>query len=185
VRLRWTLLLLLPLADAALLAGIAASGLVGWPAIVLAVVLTGLVGLLLVRAEGRRTLRRLQSTAAAGELPADELLDGGLLIAAGAFLLTPGLVSDAIGLLFVLPPTRIPIRMALRRWVVVPYVDRTTDGLVSGSTYTFGVSTGDPDGGVTFHPGGPGDPKGPDADDGRGTDPLGSDDTHRIEFDDD
>lgn len=128
------LLLLIPLADALLLVYVAS--LIGAVQTVALVVLTALIGLLLVRAEGRHTLRRLQEQLASGEVPTDPLLDGGLLIAAGAFLLTPGLVTDAIGLLLVLPPSRFVIRTVLKRWVVVPVLDNKTGGFVTGNIYT-------------------------------------------------
>lgn len=136
---RWVLagLLLIPLADILLLVWVA--GEIGAVATVALVVLTALIGMLLVRAEGRHTLRKLQRRAAAGEVPTDELLDGALLIAAGAFLLTPGLVTDAIGLLLVVPLTRLPLRMAVKRWVVVPLLDRQTGGFVTGRVYTTGA----------------------------------------------
>lgn len=143
--LRWILvLLLIPFLDAILLAGIAwQTGYFGLVGMVAIVVLTGLVGLLLVRAEGRRTIGKMQRSLQAGEPPTNELLDGGLLIAAGAFLLTPGLVTDLIGFLLVLPPSRIPIRMALKRYVVVPALDERTGGFATGNVWTFGF----PDGG--------------------------------------
>jgi UPF0716 protein FxsA len=128
-------LLLVPLADSLLLVVIA--GVLPWQLVVLMVVLTGLLGMFLVRAEGRATLGKLQRKVTSGELPTDELLDAALLIAAGAFLLTPGFVTDVIGLLFVAPPTRIPIRGLLKR-VARPYVDERTDGLLSGDVYTMG-----------------------------------------------
>jgi UPF0716 protein FxsA len=140
--LRWVLagLLLIPLADILLLVWVA--GRIGAAATVALVVLTALIGMLLVRAEGRHTLRKLQRRAAAGEVPTDELLDGALLIAAGAFLLTPGLVTDAVGLLLVVPLTRLPLRAALRRWVVVPMLDNQTGGFVTGRVYTAGAPFG-------------------------------------------
>jgi UPF0716 protein FxsA len=102
------------------------------------VVLTGLLGTLLVRAEGRHTLRAASDKLARGEPPADELLDGALLVAAGAFLLTPGLVTDALGFLLALPPSRAPVRVVLKRYVVVPYLDSRVDGLVTGGAWTGG-----------------------------------------------
>lgn len=139
-------LLLIPLADSLLLVVVADE--LGWPATVLLVVLTGLVGMLLVRAEGRTTLRRLQTKLATGELPTDELLDAGLLIAAGAFLLTPGLVTDSLGFLLVFPPTRYPIRGLIKR-IARPYVDRRTGGFVTGEVYTGGFPATDADAGAT------------------------------------
>ena len=138
--LRWIfVLLLIPFLDAVLLAVVVSqTPVIGWVGMVLLVVLTGLVGMLLVRAEGRRTIRKTQRSLSQGKPPTNQLLDGGLLIAAGAFLLTPGLVTDLIGLLLVLPPTRIPIRMGIKRYVIVPYADKKADGFVSGNVYVGG-----------------------------------------------
>jgi UPF0716 protein FxsA len=129
-------LLLIPLLDMLLLLGVAIW--VDWLLALVLVVLTGLIGMLLVRAEGRHTIRKIQRKLAQGEPPTDELIDGALLIAAGAFLLTPGLVTDAIGFLLVLPFTRYPIRVALKKWVVTPYVDAKTGGFATGKVYTGG-----------------------------------------------
>jgi UPF0716 protein FxsA len=134
-------LLLIPLLDAMLLVTLATPvGPVdlGAAATVALVVLTALIGLLLVRAEGRHTLSKIQRKLSAGELPTDELLDGGLLIAAAAFLLTPGLVTDLVGILLVLPPTRYPIRVLLKKYVVVPYADAKASGMISGQVYSGG-----------------------------------------------
>lgn len=138
--LRWiAVLLLIPFFDAVLLAIVVSqTTYLGWVGMVLLVVLTGLVGMLLVRAEGRRTLGKMQRSLVRGEPPTDQLLDGGLLIAAGAFLLTPGLVTDGLGLLFVVPVTRIPIRVGLKRYVIVPYADEKTGGFASGQIYVGG-----------------------------------------------
>ncbi|GAB3668182.1 FxsA family protein [Halopiger thermotolerans] len=138
--LRWILaLLLIPFLDAVLLGFLVTqfSGFT-WVGMVLLVVLTGLVGMLLVRAEGRRTIGKMQRSLAQGKPPTNELLDGGLLIAAGAFLLTPGLVTDIIGFLLAVPVTRVPIRAVLKRYVIVPYADKKTGGFASGSVWTFG-----------------------------------------------
>ncbi len=129
-------LLLIPLADALLL--VVVADFLGWQLTVLLVVLTALLGMIFVQLEGRRTIGRLQRAVRAGRIPTDELLDGGFLIAAGAFLLTPGLVTDAIGFLFILPPTRYVIREAIKRWIIVPLVDRKTGGFATGNVYTFG-----------------------------------------------
>ncbi|ELZ13696.1 phage T7 F exclusion suppressor FxsA [Halovivax asiaticus JCM 14624] len=142
--LRWILALLsIPFLDAILLGAVVVYvDAIGFLEMVALVVLTGFVGLLLVRAEGRRTLRKMQRRLAAGEPPTDELLDGGLLIAAGAFLLTPGLVTDAIGFLIAIPLTRIPIRLFVKRVVVTPYLDRKTGGFATGQVWTAGFPDG-------------------------------------------
>lgn len=143
--LRWILaLLLIPFLDAILL-GFVATAYIGWVPMVLLVVLTGLVGMLLVRAEGRRTIGKMQRSLAEGRPPTNELLDGGFLIASGAFLLTPGLVTDLIGFLLVVPVTRVPIRAALKRYVIVPYADKKAGGFASGNVWTFGFPGGSAD----------------------------------------
>ncbi|TKX79874.1 FxsA family protein [Halorubrum sp. SD626R] len=151
------LLLVVPLVDALFLIVVATR--LGWAVTVALVVLTAVLGMLLLRAEGRATLARVQRKLARGEPPTDELLDGGLLIAAGAFLLTPGLVTDAVGFLLALPLSRVPIRMALKKYVVVPYLDSETGGFASGNVYIGGF----PGGG--FGGGGVDDRAGDDPDD--------------------
>ncbi|MFC4447930.1 FxsA family protein [Halorussus aquaticus] len=129
-------LLLIPLLDALFLVYVASE--LGAVLTVALVVLTALVGTLFVRAEGRHTIRRLQEAVGKGEVPADELTDGALLIAAGAFLLTPGLVTDTVGFLLAFPPTRILVREAVQKWVVTPYIEKKTGGFATGNIYTFG-----------------------------------------------
>ncbi|MBP1988301.1 FxsA family protein [Halolamina salifodinae] len=195
MRLRYVIpaLLLIPLSDAVLLVFVA--GEIGPVPTVLLVVLTGLIGMLLVRAEGRHTLARIQQKAARGEPPTDELLDGALLIAAGAFLLTPGVVTDAIGFLLTIPPTRYPIRMLLKRYVVVPKLDERTGGFVTGGVWTSGFpdqgdsgfdggNAGGPfDGGDAGPFGGSGGDAGPFGDDGGSSD-TSDDDVYDVDPDD-
>jgi UPF0716 protein FxsA len=135
------LLLLIPLLDAVLLV-VLAGFVLSWQLIVLLVVLTALVGMLLARFEGRHTIQKIQTKLAKGDPPTDELIDGGLLLVAGAFLLTPGLVTDLLGFLFIVPLTRYPIRAGLKRWVIVPYVDEKTGGFATGNVYIGGFPGG-------------------------------------------
>ena len=128
MRLRWVLLVLLavPVIDVLLLVPLARE--IGLSATVLVVVVTGLVGMLLVRAEGRATVRRIAGELQRGQLPADALIDGGLLIAAGALLLTPGIVTDAVGFLVTVPVTRPVFRRIVRRVGVEPLLRSQTVG---------------------------------------------------------
>ncbi len=136
-------LLLIPLLDVMLLVVLATPNLLGPVVTVALVVLTALIGLLLVRAEGRHTMRRMQRKLERGDPPTDELLDGGLLLIAGALMLTPGLVTDLVGLLLVVPVTRYPIRVATKRYVVTPYLDAKTGGFATGGVYTAGFPQGE------------------------------------------
>jgi UPF0716 protein FxsA len=91
------------------------GGVIGvWPTIGLTL-LTAIVGTALLRAEGLATLARAQATLASGEPPVAEMLDGMCLLLAGALLLTPGFVTDAIGLILFVPPVRAMIGRALWR----------------------------------------------------------------------
>jgi len=172
------LLLVVPLADALFLVFVATR--LGWTLTVALVVLTAILGMLLLRAEGRATLARVQRKLARGDPPTDELLDGGLLIASGAFLLTPGLVTDALGFLLALPITRVPIRLGVKRYVVVPYIDSRTDGFASGSVYVGGFPDGDGGGGLGGGVGGPG--TGPSAPEEGGRDEGSDDDVVDVEY---
>ncbi|PSQ24827.1 membrane protein FxsA [Halobacteriales archaeon QS_9_67_15] len=134
------LLLLIPLLDSLFLVFVATQ--IGAPLTVLLVVLTALLGLLLVRAESRHTIRGIQRKLAAGELPTDELLDGAFLLVAGALTITPGLVTDALGILLVVPVTRAPIRWAVREKVIVPYMDEKSGGFATGNVYIGGFPFG-------------------------------------------
>jgi UPF0716 protein FxsA len=77
-------------------------------------VLDSIVGAVIVRREGRRTWQAFGQALAEGRWPADEVAQGALVLVGGALLLTPGFVTDGIGLAFVLPPTRALLARAIR-----------------------------------------------------------------------
>jgi UPF0716 protein FxsA len=69
----------------------------------------------LMRAQGRRAWRSFAEALGAGRVPAKETLDGALVIFGGAFLLTPGFVTDIFGFALLLPPTRALVRRLILR----------------------------------------------------------------------
>jgi UPF0716 protein FxsA len=73
------------------------------------------LGSVLMRAQGRAAWRRLTTALAAGRPPAREAIDGALVIFGGALLLTPGFLTDILGILLLLPPTRALVRRVLAR----------------------------------------------------------------------
>lgn len=77
----------------------------GWPTVAL-LVLESILGAWLVKREGRRAWKALQSALETGKLPGRELTDGGLVLIGGTLLLTPGFVTDIFGFFFILPFTR-------------------------------------------------------------------------------
>ncbi|MFB6181034.1 MAG: FxsA family protein [Candidatus Nanohalobium sp.] len=96
-------LLMLPFVDLYLL--VAAAGFFGFWKTLAAVLLTGLVGAELIRREGLHILKKLQMSVTGGEISRN-VLEGGLLVLAGLFLLTPGFVTDVMGFAIVLRPIR-------------------------------------------------------------------------------
>ncbi len=82
---------------------------------VLLIVITGLLGALLARLEGLRVLRQIMQNLSQGIVPAEELVDGVLIFIAGILLVTPGVLTDVIGLFFIFPYTRTIFKRWLRR----------------------------------------------------------------------
>jgi UPF0716 protein FxsA len=70
-------------------------------------------GAWLMRHQGRSAWRRFNEAVAAGRVPAREVLDGALVIFGGALLLTPGFLTDILGLILLIPPTRAVVRKIL------------------------------------------------------------------------
>jgi UPF0716 protein FxsA len=68
------------------------------------------LGAWLVKREGLAVLRRAQQRVEAGQTPGRELVDGVLILFAGALLLTPGFLTDILGVVLLFPPTRAAFR---------------------------------------------------------------------------
>jgi UPF0716 protein FxsA len=77
--------------------------------------LDSLLGSWLLRSQGRTVWRRFREALAAGRPPARETVDGALVIVGGALMLAPGFITDAFGVLLLLPPTRAVVRRGLLR----------------------------------------------------------------------
>lgn len=74
-------------------------------------------GAWLVRRQGFAILSRIQGELATGRLPAAEMLDGFLVLVGGVLLLTPGFLTDFLGIFFLLPGGRFFLKQYLRRWL--------------------------------------------------------------------
>jgi UPF0716 protein FxsA len=114
------LFILVPLVELALLLYLADVS--SWQFTLLLVITTGVTGTLLVRSQGWRTWARIREELAAGRMPADSLLDGVLIFVAGALLLTPGILTDLVGILLLVPWCR----NYFRRWLVWWFKSRFT-----------------------------------------------------------
>jgi UPF0716 protein FxsA len=74
-----------------------------------------LAGAWLMKSQGRVVWRRFNETLRAGGIPHREIVDGVLVIFGGAFLITPGFITDILGFILLIPPTRALVRKALQR----------------------------------------------------------------------
>jgi UPF0716 protein FxsA len=99
----------------------------GWP-----------IGLLALRSQGRVAWRRLGDAVAAGRPPGREVLNGALVVLGGMLMLVPGFITDALGALLLLPPTRAGARALLARNLHSRFVIRATG---AGGTRRYDVDS--------------------------------------------
>jgi UPF0716 protein FxsA len=110
------LFIVLPLAELYVIFK-AADDWLGLPWTILLLAADSVIGALLLRSQGRAVWRRFNAALGEGRMPHREVQDGVLVIFGGAFLITPGFITDVIGLLLLLPPTRALIRRSAMRVV--------------------------------------------------------------------
>lgn len=79
------------------------------------VLLTGVVGAALVKAQGVHVWQKIQIELSQGRFPGSHLIDGFLLVIAGVVLITPGLITDSVGFLLLIPTTRNLVKEALKK----------------------------------------------------------------------
>jgi len=84
---------------------------------ILIIVITGMAGALMVRSAGIECLFRIQKNMDSGIIPTDDLFSGLLILVAGAFLLTPGLITDAAGFILLIPASRELVKKFLKKYV--------------------------------------------------------------------
>jgi UPF0716 protein FxsA len=104
--------ILVPLAEIAVF--IKVGEVIGLAATVALVIATAVIGVALLKRQGLAALARAQQSVDAGELPVDSVVDGVALLLAGAFLLTPGLITDTAGFLLLVPA----FRHGIARWIM-------------------------------------------------------------------
>ena len=130
---------------------------IGYPLTILILAVDSIVGSLLLKSQGRAVWRRFSETMAAGRMPHREVLDGVMVIFGGAFLITPGFLTDVLGVLLLIPPTR----ALLRRLVVRALGSRVTIGVAGAAARRRGRGGFDVDGTATEVDGDPHAPRAP------------------------
>jgi len=107
------LFIVVPLAELYVILKVGDAIGVVWTIVLLAA--DSVLGSLLLRAQGRSVWRRFNAALSEGRVPHREVVDGVLVIFGGAFLITPGFITDVVGLFLLLPPTRPLARRVLMK----------------------------------------------------------------------
>ncbi|MDT3700476.1 MAG: FxsA family protein [Thermincola sp.] len=118
--LKWFLLLIaIPVTE--IIIYVQLGKLIGVPLTLLLVFGTGIAGVILARRQGVNTLTRARSEVAQGRVPGNHLLDGLLIFFGALLLVTPGLLTDLLGLFLLIPYTRFIAReflkVKIRKWI--------------------------------------------------------------------
>lgn len=80
------------------------------------VIVTGILGAVLLRYQGLFAWRNVQKDLREGRMPTDSLLDGLMIVIAAVLLITPGVLTDLVGITLLIPPCRRLYRILLARW---------------------------------------------------------------------
>ena len=122
------ILLITPIIELALL--IRVGRLIGfWPTLAI-VAVTAILGSYMLRKQGLSVWRRFNTRLADGSLPGTELVDGVIILLAGALLITPGVLSDIVGIVGLLPPGR-----AFIRRIVMSRIRKTLSRGTAGAAF--------------------------------------------------
>lgn len=124
------------------------------------IVLTGVAGSYLAKREGLSAWKRLNQSLSKGGLPGKELLDGVIILVAGALLITPGVLTDVVGFMGLIPPTRALIRKLIMKRVKKKMEDGSLN-MQFGFFGGFPSGNGGFDGSAGGPGGGPSSPNGP------------------------
>ncbi len=113
-------LLAVPVAELVVIGQVADA--LGWVPTLILLIAVSVAGAALLKREGVEAWRRVQLVLRSGEVPAKEVTDVALILFGGALLLTPGFITDAVGLLFLIPTTRALVRQGawrILRWIAL------------------------------------------------------------------
>ena len=86
-----------------------------WYGTIALLVVDSIIGSLLLRSQGRAVWRRFNAVMTEGRMPHREVIDGVLIVFGGAFLITPGFITDIVGLVLLIPPSRAVVRRLVAR----------------------------------------------------------------------
>jgi UPF0716 protein FxsA len=107
------LFIVVPIAELAVLIQVGQVIGVWWTIAIL--IADAILGSILMRAQGRAAWRRFNEAMGTGRMPGREVLDGALVMFGGLLMLTPGFITDILGFVLLIPPTRAVVRTVLAR----------------------------------------------------------------------
>lgn len=110
------LFIVTPMAELFLLIEIGKA--IGTLEVILLTIVTGIIGAALAKSQGLSVLRNIQQEMAEGRMPASNLIDGVMILIGGILLLTPGVLTDAFGILLLIPWTRVLMKKLLMKWMI-------------------------------------------------------------------
>lgn len=113
--------------------------------------LISIAGAALAKQQGYQALARVRRELQQGRMPGDTLIDGALVLAGALLLLTPGYLTDAVGILLLIPISRRPVRALVKQRLERAISRRTVRIFTPGDGFTHGGNAGG------SPPGGPGD----------------------------
>ena len=110
-----------------------------WWLPILMVIATGVTGAALARWQGWRVVQRIREELRAGQMPTGAIIDGVLIFIAGLLLVTPGVLTDLVGVVLLVPPLRSLVKRGVAAWI-----KRTFEVRLSATTAEMWNPSGDP-----------------------------------------
>lgn len=110
---RWLLFIFIVISALEIGVFIMAGKLIGPWWVVVLIIITGILGVAIAKRQGFETWKKAQRSIANGRVPAAEIIDGICIFAGSVMLFAPGFITDIIGLLLIIPPTRYPFKIII------------------------------------------------------------------------
>lgn len=107
---------------------------ISWELTVLIIFITAIIGARLTKIQGAQTIRNVQSALRMGKIPHREVLDGLMILVAGAILLTPGFLTDFVGFCLLIPKLRSYLRGFLKNFLKNKIIVQTNADLNQNKT---------------------------------------------------
>lgn len=122
---RWLLLALFIVPALEIGVFIWVGGMIGPWWVVSLIILSGIIGITYAKQQGLETWIRARQAINNGQVPRDQITDGICIFIGAVFLFAPGFITDIIGILLIVPWTRIPFKQFLMKWIAWKISKRT------------------------------------------------------------